>query len=192
MVQSVGPTIAEILDRPPIAMVKKFVEPVRLELFLAAELNKLRYSVNIDDRLNLQKEQIPAIAEQLLAMYPIESLEDFVLCFRRGAMGFYGSIYRLDAAVIQEWFSKYLDEKYQLIESGWKKQKDEELQQDSVLDYEAFKKRVPDLIKKQRVTNENENEYQRFRLAYLEERKQKIENEISQPTGTQTETETAE
>lgn len=165
-------------------MVKKFVEPVRLELFLAAELNKLRYSVNIDDRLNLQKEQIPAIAEQLLTTYPVESLEDFVLCFRRGALGFYGSIYRLDAAVIQDWFSKYLDEKYQLIESGWKKQKDEELQQDSVLDYEAFKKRVPDLIKKQRITNANENEYQRFRLAYLEERKKQIENEIK---GTQTE-----
>lgn len=170
--QSVGSSIAGILDRPPIAVLKRVltvmeVNPVRIELFLAEELSKLAYALNIDERLNLQAEQIPYVAQALIAQYPAESLEDFVLCFRRGALGMYGKIFRLDAAVIAEWMARYLDEKYQLIELEHTKRKQEEAKEMPAIDYEKFKQRVPDFLKRDTQTNEKENAYQRWRLQYF-------------------------
>lgn len=104
-------------------MLKKTVDSVLIEVYVASLLTSLREWVTVDDRLKFSATQIPFISEQLIDQYPVETLEDFALCFRRGSTGFYGPIYRLDASVINEWMQKYLDEKYQLIESGIQKDK---------------------------------------------------------------------
>lgn len=140
IVLSTGNDIRQILDRPPIAMLTKVVEPFRMEIFIAAQLQKLQASVNIDSRLNLQSGQIPVIAEELIKMFPLETLEDFVLCFRRGSVGFYGQIFRLDAAVITDWMGQYLEDKYTYVEAGIRDDKKEE--EKIQVDYEAFKKRI--------------------------------------------------
>lgn len=168
-------------------MLKKITDPVMLEMFLSAEIKKLTDSVNLDQRLNFQETQIPMIACSLIEMYPVETLEDFVLCFRRGGVGFYGSIYRLDAAVLNEWMQKYLEEKYTFIEAEHAKSKADGTKQDEV-NYEAFKERVQDFIKKPKVyDNMPENAYQRFRLEYLEKRKQNTETNIDAQAITPTE-----
>lgn len=164
LIASVGFGIQSILDRPPIQMlcrIEGFKQ--KIEIFLALQLSKLKDAVNIDARLNLQDEQIPAIAAQLVEMYSVESLEDFVLCFKRGATGFYGSIYRLDAAVLNEWFRKYLDDKYSHIEAEVSKQKIE-TDKANEINYEEFKKRAGEFVKPQKQTNAAENEYQRRKL----------------------------
>lgn len=170
LVRQCGNSVAAILDRPPLVMLKKVVALDLLELFLATEITRLVESVNIDQRLTIQGHQVPIIAAQLIESFPVETLEDFVLCFKRGATGFYGSIYRLDAAVLNEWMRAYLEEKYSLIEAEVSKAKVDE-QQAATIDYKAFIERkekerqqavenpkVPDNLKA--------NELERFKLDY--------------------------
>jgi hypothetical protein len=165
IVCSVGMHAKDLIDRPPISMLAKLEDmPSQIEKFLAAQILQLAGTVNINPQLNIQKYQIPVIAQHLIENYPVESLEDFVLCFKRGGAGFYGSIYRLDAAVLCEWMAMYLDEKYQALESKVKEEQAKHTEENQV-NYEKFKERVGDLLKQEKVTNEKQNEYQRQKLA---------------------------
>lgn len=164
--KSVGLSAKDILDRPPIAMLKKLEGmDLKLEAFLSAQIQKLVSMVNINGHLSIQPYQIPIIAAQLIENYPVESIEDFVLCFKRGAAGFYGTIYKLDASVLCEWMKAYLDEKYTYVEVKVEQEKQIKTEE-SKINYELFKERVEkDFIQPQTISNEKENEYQRMRLA---------------------------
>lgn len=144
-------------------MLKKVVDPHRIETFLAVQIGKLINSVNIANNLNIQNFQIPIIAGQLIELYPVESLEDFVLCFKRGSTGFYGTIYKLDASVLCEWMKAYLEEKYQLIENNITKEKQEKIEENEV-NYEKFKERADEFSEPVKVKNFKETDYQKWKL----------------------------
>lgn len=145
-------------------MLLKEVDLKKIQGFVAIQIGKLASRVNIAPNLNIQAHQVRDIAEQLVELYPVESLEDFVLCFKRGGLGFYGTIYRLDASVLTDWMAKYLDEKYGLIESGYNKAKKEEAEQ-APIDYEKFKERAAEFVESpKKHNNAAENDYQRRKL----------------------------
>lgn len=164
IVKSVGMSAKELLDRPALAVLKQIEGmPLKMEMFLAAEIKKLSDLVNVNANLNIQQYQIPVIAQSLIENYPAESLEDFVLCFKRGGAGFYGSIYRLDAAVLTDWMKQYLDEKYTFVEAKVKEE-NKKFDEERQVNYEAFKQRSAEILERDKETNAKENDYQRWKL----------------------------
>lgn len=74
---------------------------------------------------NLNDAQITFIAEEFVRLYPTESIADFKICFRRGAIGAYGQIQRMDGITLREWMAKYMEEKYLVMEDMLMKEKDD-------------------------------------------------------------------
>lgn len=139
--RSVGHSPKSILDRPNISMLQKATRPELPELFLASILQKLVDNINVDGRLNLQPTQVTHLAEDLVDNFPVESLEDFVLCFRRALSGHYGTIYKVDSSVIFGWMAAYMEDKYMYVENEHQNAKVEGIKQDQI-NYEAFKERM--------------------------------------------------
>lgn len=166
--------IEDALDEVPVCEITKQVPLKNIEAFLAIELTKLQSMVNIDNRLNLQGHQIPVIAQELLNTYSRESLADFTICFRRGAMGKYGEIFKIDISVIMGWMSGtekqpgYLEEKYQAIENRLMRERDNHYQETTeqaklTNDWVAEWKRLNDY---QEAKKEDPNAYERERIKH--------------------------
>jgi hypothetical protein len=103
------------LDCPPIQeLIHQGVKTNDLEACLAVEIARAANMLTVGG--NLRQGQSVEIARMLITDYPGESLQDFCLCLRKGIKGGYGDIYRFDVLVISEWFRKYLEEKYDVVE----------------------------------------------------------------------------
>ncbi len=70
--------------------------------------------------------QVKTIVEDLLHEFPNESVEDFLLVFKNARHGHYGTIYRLDIAVIFQWIRQHLEEKYIVLEDNLMNEKENE------------------------------------------------------------------
>lgn len=111
------------IEQPKIQEMIKAIGEGPVKLMIQFELIKLAELMSVGGNLN--NAQVDFIADQLIEMYPTESLADFKICFRRGAMGTYGQIQRMDGLTIGEWMKKYLEEKYQALEAAMMKERDE-------------------------------------------------------------------
>lgn len=115
--------IEQAIEEPKIREVIKAIGEAPVKLMIQFELIKLAELMSVGGNLN--NAQITFISEQLIEMYPTESIADFKICFRRGAMGTYGQIQRMDGLTIGEWMKQYLDEKYKVLEAAMMNEKDE-------------------------------------------------------------------
>jgi len=174
-------SVEKALDEQPVCMVLKKVNVNNVYEFLVIELNKLAMLLNIDNRLNLQAHQMPFLAESLVDMFPNESLADFTLCFKKGVLGKYGDIFRLDGAVIMGWMEKYLEEKYHTLETRLKKEKKEF---EDTLPTEADLKAYNERMEKWKESighiekvadNSKENDFHRSKLKYTPLPQEEIE-----------------
>jgi hypothetical protein len=111
-----------VAEGVPMLTVEKVTNQV--SALIEYQLIRLAAMVNVDQRLNLQKHQVPLIAQELYNNFKFESIEDISVCFTRGAMGMYGEIYRMDGAVVSGWMQKYLEEKYAVVERNLMAEKD--------------------------------------------------------------------
>lgn len=114
--------IEKVFDEPKVREVILLAGEKSVKLQIEYELINLAALMSVGGNLN--KAQVPFIAEQLIMLYPNESIADFKLCFQRGAIGLYGDIQRLDGVTIGQWMKAYLDEKYEVLESQLMKEKD--------------------------------------------------------------------
>ncbi len=134
-------TVKKIVeDAIPMCVVERVAGPESLIAGIEFYLIQLSAQVNVDERLNIQGHQVPVIAETLYTQFKNESLEDFILCFKKGGAGFYGQIFRLDGAVLVDWMQKHLDEKYSMIE--YRIQKEKDVEKENKVDYAAYAKRM--------------------------------------------------
>lgn len=114
--------IDQVFDQPKVNELTKAIGLENVQLMIQFELINLAALMSVGGNLN--KAQVPFIADQLIDLYPNESIADFKLCFQRGAIGLYGDIQRLDGITIGGWMKRYLDEKYEVLENQLMKEKD--------------------------------------------------------------------
>lgn len=107
------PKICELIPALGVESVKRQIE---------FELVNLASLMSVGGNLN--DAQITFIAEEFVKMFPAESIADFKICFRKGAIGGYGQIQRLDGITLREWMDKYLQEKYLVMEDKLMQEKD--------------------------------------------------------------------
>lgn len=115
--------IEDALNFPVVKEVVKVAGEVAVQKYLEFELIKLAHLVSVGGNLN--NAQVVFIAQELIKIFPNETLADFKLCFQRGAIGQYGEIFRMDGIVLREWMNKYLEEKYQVIENKLMAERDD-------------------------------------------------------------------
>jgi hypothetical protein len=115
--------IEDALDLPVVREVISVAGQTNVQAYIHFELIKLSNLVSVGGNLNHQ--QAVFIAQELINLFPNETLADFKLCFQRGAIGQYGEIFRLDGIVIRGWMEKYLEEKYEVKVRELYKERDE-------------------------------------------------------------------
>lgn len=114
--------IEQTFEQPKIREVAALVGEKNVILQLEFELIKLASLMSVGG--NLTASQIKFIAEQLVQLFPNESIADFKICFQRGSIGQYGDIQRMDGITVRTWFEAYLDEKYRVLEDKLMKEKE--------------------------------------------------------------------
>lgn len=98
----------------PISELRRVLPQGDVEVAIDTALTKLVGNLNL--KWNLNDLQIGQIVEDLTDRYPHETVEDFILIFRKARQNEFGEIYRLDSAVIFGWMDKYLEEKYKIAD----------------------------------------------------------------------------
>lgn len=141
IVKSVPNSVEKIMNAPLVCdLVRQVGAPV-LKEFIEGQLVFLAGQMNVAH--NLQTWQKDFVAETLLGTFSTESLADFILVFKRGAIGYYGNDYhKLDAATIMSWMGKHIEEKSMYRERDATTAKIEEEKDVKDPDYKAFKKRL--------------------------------------------------
>ncbi|MDF3076156.1 MAG: hypothetical protein K0S09_45 [Sphingobacteriaceae bacterium] len=68
--------------------------------------------------------QVASTVELMIEAYGQYKIDDFVLCFKRAKLGYYGQVYdRIDGNVIFDWFEKYIEERNAEFEAARAKEK---------------------------------------------------------------------
>lgn len=153
-----------IKEAIPISEVQRYVGMREIAIAIDIQLTRLVASLNFANTLN--DRQIKIIVEDLIDKYPNESIEDFVLCFKKARLGELGKSYNhLDSEVIFEWMKAYLLQKYELLEDELKKEKDNQY---ALPDpgygpgYLEFKKWAKDLADAAKVPGMTDADYRKY------------------------------
>jgi len=131
--------VVDIADAVPMCVLKHEVDQEKIKYLIVQEITKASLMMNVVNNINTP--QIQFTAETIMEKYPAESIEDVILCLRRGSQGYYGSVYhQLDTSVIMGWMEKHIEEKAVYTERNNQTAKEHEKNQ--AVDYEAFKARI--------------------------------------------------
>lgn len=146
-------TIAKVIaSAVPMSEIIRVVGSRQVAIALDIQLTRLIASLNL--KWNITDAQIKTIVEDIMDKFPNESIEDFMLCFKKARQGEYGELFRLDSAVVFVWIQRYLDEKYEALEAQLAKMKTNDYHERQPKDdsegpgYKLFKQFVKDMTAK--------------------------------------------
>ncbi len=118
-----GLTVAKTLEGSPLCMQIK--EHGRAKVATSLDLQLVRLAAMMNVKHNLTNAMITTIVYDLLEKYPNETMEDFMLVFKRMRQGYYGPSYHmLSEATIMECMDLHLDEKWAEKERQLAKEKE--------------------------------------------------------------------
>lgn len=118
-------------------------------------------------------------ASLIIESYPMETIEDFILCLKSAKMGLYGSVYnRLDGQIVFEWFRQHLDEKAQRREE-LKRNEKIDLQEKSVTMFGSVMQEVGELADKLSIDKIKKNVIRPTLEADLENFKQDLKTKTN-------------
>lgn len=115
--------IEQTFDQPKVNEMVLAIGEIPVKRMIQFELIKLAELMSVGGNLNAA--QVDFISDELIKLYPTESIADFKICFRNGAMGKYGNIQRMDGITLGGWMKEYLKEKYEILEDLLMKERDE-------------------------------------------------------------------
>jgi hypothetical protein len=127
----------------------------RANVLRALDVQLTRLSASINVKHNLSSIQIKQIANDILEVYPTETIEDFMIIFKRARQGFYkddkgrNEIFRLDQAVIFGWIDQHVQEKAMVLEELRRKEEEQrnKIQGDALLTNEGLKELYQNALK---------------------------------------------
>lgn len=124
------------------------------QVAIAIDIQLTRLIASLNLKWNITDAQIKTIVEDIMDKFPNESIEDFMMCFKKARQGEYGELFRLDSAVVFVWIQRYLDEKYEALEAELSKLKTNDYHERAPKDdgegpgYKLFRQYVKDMTAK--------------------------------------------
>lgn len=99
----------------------------RASIAQALDIQLIRLADIMNVKHNLKSDHIKIIVMDLLHKYPHETVEDFLLVFKRLRQGYYGQLYHLlNQATIMDCMNKHFEEKWTQHETNLLDQKQED------------------------------------------------------------------
>lgn len=111
-----GIKIHHAIAAPTIATLEKEVGPRVLIKVVSFLIKSIIDSFKVTNKPTTQDE-ITVIASDFIDQFKHESLEDFVLCFRKARRGVFNeTFHRIDELVLFQWMQRHLEEKAEALE----------------------------------------------------------------------------
>ena len=145
-------------------------ENVKLEIVISIQ----KCSVGLG--IQMSEMQMSILADDLMDVYKLDSVEDIIQCLKKGRSGKYGfghnSRQSLNMMVLREWMAKHLDEKGEAREKELSKHKDHNDDDLGLVDYEAYKSRI--LEEKKKPKPKSEIYFEALKAEYFESKNKKL------------------
>ncbi len=147
----------------------------RKDVAMSLDLQLVRLAKMMNVKHNLSDNMITTIVYDLIEKYPQETMEDFVLVFKRMRQGYYGPSYHLlSEATIIECMNLHLEEKWAEKERLLREEKDKQTKQEkALLDddeiLEGYKRILKEGVKALETKKDldKDEQYQQFRANWL-------------------------
>jgi hypothetical protein len=169
----------EILRAKPIFLQVQDHSEKQVKQLIATWLLKL--SSSIGDMLHNDADRLTTLVEDLMDVYPYDSLEDIRECLKKGRRGDYGFGHHkrgfITMLLLREWMSRHLEEKAIIREKEIERNK-VDLKDVENFDAKRFYKEGAKFLaaqaereKQKKHEGFNQRHYQEHKLAYLQSRK---------------------
>lgn len=174
----------DAIKAPTVVSLEREIGTEAILTLLLFEIEKVNRMLNVNDKLKLTHEQCADISMLLLEEFPHESLEDFVLAFKRGITGRYDEkLLRLDVQVICRWIRSFLEEKAEKQEVLRTEFKHEEIKPYTAEERANINKIIAESwVGQVETEKQKEADYKEFKKQLFEKRKQQNEeNRTAEP-----------